>query len=249
MSISGPIGASIPERRAPGLALALATLALLAGCAEIKSRLPHRTPPARPAPATVPAKPKPPVPAKPEPATAGGFLLLAPATAERDRIRVRQALAAADREALAPDDVGYFLDVLQGRLRQVAGARVPVARRGNRLVLDLSRAVGFEPAGPKLGPGADETTAPLGRLLAEYRQLLVTVRVSPVDAAAGDDPALAQRRAVALAQRFADAGVAKKRVLVVGTANGRLPPGADARVRVEVQLEPLARAATAPKSR
>ena len=243
MITSGPTGASI--RSAPAVAL-LASFALLAACAQVKSHLPARGAKPRPV-ATTPAKPRPAptTPATPAPAKASGFVVLDPVHLERDRGRVRQALAAADREALATADVGYYLDVLQGRLRQLAGTRAIVARHGQHLSLDLSRAVAFEPAGPHPGPGADAMLAPLGKLLAEYRQVLATVRVSAADAASGNDPHLAQARAVAVAQALADAGVAKGRIVVVGTTGARAGAGP----RVEVQLDPVVRTAVRAPAR
>jgi len=232
LTTSGPTGASI--RSAPAAAV-LASLVLLAGCAQVRSHLPPRPV------ATTPAKPRPAptTPATPVLETASGFVVLDPAHLERDRDRVRKTLAAADREALAAADVGYTLDVLQGRLRQLTGGRATVARHGQRLALDLSRAVAFEPAGPRPGPGADAMLAPLGRLLADYRQVLASVRVGAADAASGNDPRLAQARAVAVAQALADAGVPKSRIVVVGTKGARAGAGP----RVEVQLDPVVRAA------
>src|SRR5689334_3338781 len=110
--------------------VALAIALAVAGCAQVRSRLPQRTVRNKP-PATAPARPPTTVPAPKTP-----FLVLAPGNLERDRNRVRRALADGDHDALAPGDVGYYLDVLQGRLRQLD---VPTVRRGNRLVLDLSR--------------------------------------------------------------------------------------------------------------
>jgi outer membrane protein OmpA-like peptidoglycan-associated protein len=218
----------------------VAAFALLAACAQVKSHLPPRGEKPRPV-ATAPAKPRPPptTPATPATTTASGFVVLDPAHLERDRGRVRQALAAADRDALAAADVGYYLDVLQGRLRQLAGTRAAVARRGQHLSLDLSRAVAFEPGGPRPGPAADAMLAPLGKLLAEYRQVLATVRVGVADAASGNDPRVAQARAVEIAKALADAGVAKPRIVVVGTTGARAGAGP----RVEVQLDPVVRAA------
>jgi outer membrane protein OmpA-like peptidoglycan-associated protein len=185
------------------------------------------------------------MPARPAPrpeieaTSVSGFVLLDPRHLERDRARVRQMLARNDADALPAADVGYTLDVLQGRLRQLAGTRSTVARRGQRLVLDLSRTVAFEPAKAQPGPKAGAMLAPLGKLLADYPQVLVTIRVDPADAASGNDPKLALSRAVAVAQALADAGVRKQRIVVVGTTGARVGAGP----RVEVQLDPVVRVA------
>jgi outer membrane protein OmpA-like peptidoglycan-associated protein len=242
LSTSGPIAAAIPERRgafaaASRVGAVLGMIVLLAGCTAIKSRLPQRSPPDKPRPVVVtPAKPKP-VP-KPAPVAepAHGFQVLASASAERDRARIRAALGKADADALAAADVGYYLDVLLGRLRQGVGARGRVVRRGDALVLDLSSPVRFVPGGAQLGPGSDTSLAPLARLLGEYEHLLVAVRVRP-DGATAEDASLAQQRAVTLAKALAAAGIERKRIVVFGTAPGRAAGGA----RVEVLLEPVVR--------
>jgi flagellar motor protein MotB len=161
---------------------------------------------------------------------------VSPEVFARDGGRVRAA--AGDKNALPADEVGYFLDVLVGRLRQEGGERVTVARRGDRLVLDLTRAVAFEPGRAQPGPGSRDVLARLGRLLAEYRQERIALRVSPVDAASNDDPQLAKQRAFALGQQLAEAGVARKRIVVVWPA----ARGA-ATARVVLQLDPVVRAA------
>ncbi len=244
MTTSVPTGASIPDARRPSWRLravgVAAALALLAGCAQIKARLPQRASKSPP-PTTSQPRPVPrPAPRPPEvaPAPAPAYTVLDPRSVERDRARVLQALAQGDGDAMAASDVGYTLDVLQGRLRQVAGSRATVTRRGQRIAVDLSRAIAFAPAKPQPGPGADAVLGPLGKLLADYGQVLVTVRVDPADAAADSDPRLAQARALALAQAFADAGVAKRRIVVVGTTGARKADGP----RIEVQLDPIVRA-------
>jgi hypothetical protein len=238
LSISVPTGACIPDRpRAswrPRVVALLGALALLAGCAQIKSHLPQRgasKPPPRTT-TTPAAKPRPapkPAPVAPAPAPVFAFAILDPAHLERDRTRALRLLAAG--EALPAAEVGYLLDVLQGRLRQLAGIQASVTRRGQGLRVDLSRAVTFVPG--KAQPGAGALLAPLGKLLGDYRQVLVTVRVDP----AGDAP-LGLARGMALAQALADAGVPKKRIVVVGTTGAHRAAGP----RVELQLDPIVRA-------
>ena len=244
------MGESGARRLLSRAVVALLAIVLVAGCAEIKSRLPSRPPARSKPPATAPAKPKP-APAKPETKpgpvapveVAGAFPVFTAATAEREKARLRAQLAKSGADAVAPADVGYYLDILQGRLRQSAGSRATVARRGSRIALDLSRSVRFAPGAQALGPGTREALAPLARLLGDYRQVQVTVRVSPVDAAANNDPALATRRALALAQHLNDAGVAGRRLVVVHAGAGS--------PRVELLLDPVVRtgAAPAPKGR
>jgi outer membrane protein OmpA-like peptidoglycan-associated protein len=228
-----PTGACIPDPGRPSWRLrtlaVFGALSLLAGCAEIKSRLPQRGAAKPRPPATTVSKPRPAPKPAPVVAPAPAFVILDPAHLERDRARVRQSLASA--EALPAADVGYTLDVLQGRLRQLAGGRASVMRRGQRLAVDLSRAVTFAPGKPQ--PAAGALLAPLGKLLGDYRQVLVTVRVDPAG-----DARLGLARAMALAQALADAGVAKRRIVVVGTTGARQPAGP----RIELLLDPVVRA-------
>jgi outer membrane protein OmpA-like peptidoglycan-associated protein len=217
----------------------VAVVVVLSGCTAIKSRLPQRKPDVKVTPVVVaPTKPG---PAKPPPKAAAttlrGFLVLAPASYERDRGRVRQALGRADADALLAGDVGYYLDTLQGRLRQVAGPGGRVGKRARGLALDASTIVRFVPAGPELGPGAADALAPIARLLGEYDRLLLAVRVNPDDGSAAA-ARLAQERAAAVADVLAKAGIPRKRIVLFGTTAG--PPGAGA--RVEVVLEPIVRA-------
>ena len=237
MNSSEPIVAFIPDRarvvRAVRLFMRMfmvMTIALaLAACA---MRPTHK-------PAPVPTKPAP-VVAAPAPEPEPAFAVLDPGSYEQDRSRIKQTLAKNERDALPAADVGYYLDVLQGRLRQIVGKDVSVMRQGNRIALDLSRRVGFEPAGPQLGPGTPEFLAPLCKVLVEYRMVLVSIRVSPLDDASIANPRLADQRALALARQLADAGVANKRIVIAGTG-GR--SSSTARFRVELQLDPIIRAA------
>ncbi len=237
MSSSAPIVDPIPESAPRGraryrwLPLLAMTILWMSACSTMPARTPPpATPTPRPPPAVVPVTPV----AEPAPA----FVVLAPASYEQEKRRIRQTLGKNDREALAASEVGYYLDVLQGRLRQVAGRNVVVTRKGERLVLDLSRQVSFEPTGSQLGPGTRESMAALNKVLVEYRNVLVSVRVSPVDAASLSNPRLAEQRALSLARQFADAGVANKRIVVAGVP---AKPGRASATRVELQLEPIVR--------
>jgi len=239
LNSSEPIVAPIPEhgiaarsRRQFMLRMLMVMMAVLVltACATHPTR--------KPVPA--PVKPAPVVVATPTPEPEPAFAVLTPGSYEQDRSRIRQTLAKNERDALLAADVGYYLDVLQGRLRQVAGKDVGVTRQGNRIALDLSRRVGFDPSGPQLGPGTPEFLAPLCKVLVEYRMVLVSIRVSPLDDASIANPKLADQRGMALARQLADAGVANKRIVIAGTGAGS---GSPARFRVELQLDPIIRAA------
>lgn len=159
--------------------------------------------------------------------------------APRTRARVPQtpqtpqAPAAVSGESLAPADVGYYMDVLQGRLRQAVGKGVAVGRQGNRIVLDLTSRIAFGPGGIQLGAGDHAIIASLARVLVEYRMTELSVRVRAADPAThAIDPRLSQQRAQAIGNDLAGAGVAPGRIAVAGV-------GADKRVQVVLSIEPI----------
>jgi len=240
LGISVRTGVGIPDRRVR-LGVALAMLAALAGCATIKEHLPRRSPPEKPRTTVVTPAPKPVARPTPPAEPASEFLVIAPGTYDRDRAVVRQALAKSHAgDALAAADVGYYLDILQGRLRQVVGSQGRVTRRGKGLALDLSSSVRFVPGEAPLGPGSAASLAPLAKLLGDYRSLLVAVRVN-ADTGTSDGARLARQRAVSLARALAGAGIDRRRIVVFGTT-----PGRQGGARVEVLLEPIVRPVGGP---
>jgi len=153
--------------------------------------------------------------------------------APRTRVRVPPAPPANSADSLAPADVGYYMDVLQGRLRQVAGRSIALSRQGDRIVIDLTSRMVFAPGSTQLGAGDHAIIASLSRVLVEYRKTLVSVRVRAADPAThAIDPRLSQQRAQAIANDLAEAGVGTRRIVVAGV-------GAENRVHVELSLEPI----------
>lgn len=163
--------------------------------------------------------------------------MLDPHSYEQDKNRIKQALANDNRDALEPADVGYYMDVLQGRLKQVASKNIGIGRQGDRIVLDLSGGVTFESGSAQVSAGNLELLTALSKVLVEYRVTLVSVHISAVDPGThAINPGLSEQRALAIAHGLAEAGVAIKRIVVVGA-------GSENRVRVELQLEPIVHAA------
>lgn len=147
--------------------------------------------------------------------------------------RVAPAPAPNNGDALAPADVGYYMDVLQGRLKQVAGTRIGIGRHGDRIVLDLTGRMAFGPGSTQLSAADHGIIASLSRVLVEYRMTQVLVRVRAADAAThAIDPRLSQQRAQAIANDLVAAGVTPRRIAVAGI-------GADKRVQIELSLEPI----------
>jgi outer membrane protein OmpA-like peptidoglycan-associated protein len=139
-------------------------------------------------------------------------------------------------EALAPADVGYYMDVLQGRLRQVTG--IDIVRREDRVVVAISGSFDLAAGHAQADAGLRPVLADLAKVLAEYRKTQVSVHPRGAEAA---DP-LAQRCVIAAAHLLTAAGVTAKRVSVGGaSASGALPANAPATfaVALEFVIEPV----------
>jgi len=201
--------------------LSVSAAALLAGaCAA------HRTahvPASVESPSTVSSKKKPvePAPAKP---------------AGKPHAEKNHASSAEKNTALPARDVGYYLDVLQGRLQQRLEPAVIIARERGSIVLDLSRRFGFAADSPQLDEVDRAVLLSLAKVLDEYRAALVSVRVS-----ADDDGVtahkLAQQRANGILRVLTDSGVAADRIVaVVPSAAAR-----DRNAHVEIVLAPETR--------
>lgn len=140
-------------------------------------------------------------------------------------------------DALAPGEVSYYLDVLQGRLQQSVDPGVIVSRTGSGIALDFSRRVGFAAAGAHPDDADRALLAPLSKVLAEYRMTRVWVRVS-ADGDASAASALAQQRASAIARVLEESGIAAARI----RASAAAVMARDGDAHVEVELEPIVRA-------
>lgn len=157
----------------------------------------------------------------------------------------RTALRAAGQR-LQPEEIGYYMDVQEARLRQLATPGLLVARRDAELVLSLPGALAFEVGSATLTADASATLRVLARVFAEYR--LSVVAVHGHTDASGDSLAnrrLSEQRALAVAQQLIAAGVSSERIVIAGF--GDLAPlqsndtvdGRDANRRVELHLTPL----------
>lgn len=179
----------------------------IAGCA--------RTP-ARPAP-SAPRPPRPEAPGAPAAAVYTDRTIVA------GKAQARRVIAAGGQGAVAPADAGYFLDVLQGRLLQRAGAQFSVERRGERLVLTANASAGQAGPGPGLSAEGERALAAVAGVLSEFRSSLIVVRIT--DGA----PARARQRAVAVARSLVVGGVERRRVLPLVGAG----PGSTLEIQVE----------------
>jgi len=238
-----PTDARVTEPR-PWRAIALAAAALallgLAGCASKPMRAeatPEPPPVAHPTPPPVnrPTPPKPPVAVPPPPARNFG----------QEKARRKLELALEDTSSVGAGEVGYYLDVLLGRLKQRLGAETNVVRQGQRIVVQLPTSAGFPVGGTALTPALRTKLAALSQVLLEYRRVLVAVYVrSDASVIGATNPRLAEQRAKVLAAYLGGAGIDPRRVLLAPPAAprpGAAPPGAAGRGRIEIELEPVVR--------
>jgi outer membrane protein OmpA-like peptidoglycan-associated protein len=149
--------------------------------------------------------------------------VLSPRDYENEKNRIKQKLAKSDGDSLPSSDVGYYMDVLQGRLKQVAGKDVAVTRQGEHITLDLTNRAAFDSDGTHVSAGFRDLLSALANVLVEYRMTLVSVRVrSGESGAQANHPRVADLHAKAVARSLAD------------------------RARVELQVEAIVRAKGTP---
>jgi len=204
---------------------------LLCACAHQPTSRPGTAPVAAP-----PASPAP-TPVEPAPAPAASQARIRVAKSqqfEQDKTRLKRSLARTSRDALAPREVGYYLDILQGRIRQVMGPGIVLGRGYDRIVLDLSNLVSFDNAGSGLDKEDRQSLSLLVPVLREYAKTLISIKVRASDRGSAA-AALARTQAGAVARFLSDSGLPAKRILV-----SEMTPQ-DANVRVEMQLEPIVR--------
>ena len=240
-----------PQPRARGadlLACALLVLALSACATKPKKVAPpviEEAPPTRPVtpPPRPTPPPKPPVVEAPPPARNFG----------QEKARRKLELAADERNSVGAGDMGYYLDVLLGRLKQRLGSDTGIARHGQHLVVVLPASAGFPIGGSTLTPALRAKLAPLSQVLLEYRRVLVSVYVhSDASVVGASNPRLAEQRAQVIAAYLGGAGLDPRRILLAPAGPTRPAanrPGDGGRSRIEIQLEPIVRAGARPRGR
>ena len=210
--IGGCAGSSTGALRPVWQGLAVAVCLLLADCAHMRSGAPAPPPAPRRPPTRVVAPPSAPA-------------VLSESDLPAARGRASRALVSGGQAAVVPEDAGYFLDVLQGRLLQRIGDRFAISRRGDALVLrPLAGAAWFAADGTLTAEGQASLTT-MAAVLTEYRRTLVVVRAYAGNL--GD----ARQRALAVARVLSSAKLDRRRVLPVAV------PGSGP--ALEIQLEPV----------
>lgn len=174
--------------------------------------------------------------AAPGPATAA----IEPRQAAPVSRSARQAASGGSRDALSPDDVGYYMDVLQGQLTQAIGRDARIERRGSSIVLLLP--LGFDGDGARLNLAGQQAVRRLAEILSEYRLTIVAVQVSGPDSEP-QNSRLATDRVAVLSRYLSHAGVAGKRISPAGEGpnlSHEDPQSASlVGVRAELQVSPI----------
>ena len=223
------------ELRRAGTHLRLALIGAVAACALCSCAQPR----SKSAPAPVIEVPATTVAAATAPA--------APAATPKPRAPPKTAsVAKKTLPAIPAAEAGYYLDVMQGRLKQAAGADGTISRFDNRIVVATN--ANFDPASARLQIDAERNVglAAVAKTLVEYRSTRVAVRVRSVDGAAdASDAASAQACTQALTRYLQGAGVAAEQLSDADATRGSTPARTLAvkSARVELSIEPVVRSA------
>jgi len=181
-------------------------------------------------------------PVRPHPAKDESAASRASKGPSADRPRLVQTVPK-DPDALAPSEVGYYMDVLLGRLRQLPG--VDCVRRADQIIIGLSGRFDLVTGRARADADLHATLTALAQVLTEYRKTLVSLQVGAIAPAGPIDAALARRCVLAAAESLTSAGLRPKRVATLAANEGRAAPPADAQpvagaqVRLELIVVPL----------
>ena len=159
----------------------------------------------------------------------------------------RYALLVKSRSALPLDRIGYFVDVHEGRLRQVlAGTPIRMQRAGDLLMLTIPGRLSFETDSAEVVEAAQPALAEIAGVLVEFDRTLVSVFGHTDDRGdAAYNQSLSEQRALAVARFLARNGIARERLAGVGY--GQWKPAVDedsesartANRRIEILIEPI----------
>lgn len=139
-------------------------------------------------------------------------------------------------DALAPQDVGYYMDVLEGRLKQLAIADMRVSRFGDRIVAAI--AATFD-AHAEPDAALRDTLRRIAAVLLEYRKTAVSVRARMASAGAAAPVTDAEHYALAARRVLETAGVPAPRAAAGASQNPTAPDAAaEAQVVIDVIIEP-----------
>lgn len=205
-----------------------AALLLLGACVMQK---PAPMPAPEPAPAPIVAPP----PAEP-----------APVKKPKPHPKPAPAPARAPLDGLDPDEVGYYLDVMHGRLKQVAGSSVSIERRGERIAITATAQLDASTGRLELDAAHSRPFAGIAKVLMEYRKTRVSVQASNVGGKATPDGAARAACEQALLHYFEGAGVAAEQLTGLSNARADSASGATS-AYFAITIVPVLRDASAAR--
>lgn len=136
-------------------------------------------------------------------------------TPVQNKTRAKPAPAKIEHDSLAPSDVGYYMDVLNGRLQQVRDRRIEVSREGDRIVLILPFLFDPESADLQIRTDMREILSPLSKVFAEYHMTSIQIRV--MESGGNTNAPAADQHALALARYLGEEGVARNRIVIAAS--------------------------------
>lgn len=157
------------------------------------------------------------------------------------------ALLARPDEALAADEVGYYMDVLLASLRlRLPGEASAPSREQNDLRLLLPGHMTFASGSASLSPGAKALLERVAEVLAEYRKTQVVIEGhSDTQGDPGYNQTLSEQRALSVARFLAGRAVSPARLVAVGygasrpLAENSTETGRRSNRRVELLIRPV----------
>ncbi|MBS0583735.1 MAG: hypothetical protein JSS42_11600 [Proteobacteria bacterium] len=205
----------------------------------VEESIPTQLPePAEPNPLP-PAKPRKPV-AKPAPAPVASApqVPVVPAQ-EADKVRseTKLALAQDKRNAMVSADVGYYLDVLYGRLKQGADPGIQVARTNEGVRIDFNESLSLTQEEAQSAVDDCHRLMPLTRVLREYEQTLIALHATARRLDSASRPTV-ERRIRGYTSCLISAGISNKRVLILVAEDAAVDSGT---LHVQMRIEPVVR--------
>lgn len=157
-------------------------------------------------------------------------------------------LLARGHATVAPDQLGFFLDVQTAALRrQLAGSGVSVERRSDAILITFPGAAAFDYASARLSAAMAPALAAIARVLDEYDAsvLVVTGHSDNQGTSRARNQSVSEQRALAVGQRLVEHGIAPDRLVIQGlgpdrpVASNDTAEGQARNRRVELLIEPL----------
>jgi len=155
-----------------------------------------------------------------------------------DDARRSQRAARSLGRALAPEEVGYYMDVQEARLRERIGSSgISIDRSGEAILLSVPTSTLYATSPDALSTQGIELLESLTAVLDEFRFTLLTLAAEPSATVA---PASAAPRAMVVARQLSDNGIARERLGVLDPQRGRLIDSGGTPT-ITLRIDPLAR--------